>query len=273
MLSTFDLKDIKKLFQRPSLSKMFRGAAFKTLYVTTRPRYIMPNIVSIFQDDAEEVHYLSSLKKTAYDEATIPVMQDFVNRYPKDNKFIIIHLMGSHVKYSMQYPKREKFFNTGDDMIDSYMDTIRYSDKIIQQVVDIVMTQKQPGFVLYTSDHGENLNDFGDGNFGHGTRAFTHFEFEIPFITYFNDSFLKLYPAKIKAMHTLKTRAISQDNISHTFLGLTGILDRACYSPQEDLSSPLFKAQKRYIIDENMNVYDFDSLNLYKRKIKGEDGK
>jgi len=272
LLSTFDLKDIKNLFQRPSLSKMFRGANFKTLYVSTRPRYIMPNIVSIFQDDAEEVHYLSSLRNSAYDEATIPVVREFVRKYPKDNKFIIIHLMGSHVKYSMQYPEKEEFFCTGDEMIDSYMDTIRYSDKIIQQAVDIVMAQKQPGFVLYASDHGENLDDFGDSNFGHGTRDFTYFEFEIPFMTYFNDSFLKLYPAKVKTMRTLKKAAISQDNISHTFLGLAGILDRSCYKAQEDLSSPQFKTQKRYVIDENMNVYDFDILNLYKRKLKGEKG-
>ena len=270
ILSSFDLKDIKKLFERPSLSKMFRGAGYKTLYVTTRPRYIMPNIVSIFQDDAEEVHYLSTLRHPKYDEATIPVMRNFINKYPNDKKFIVIHLMGSHVKYSMQYPKKEKFFNSGDDMLDSYNDTIRYSDKIIQQAVDIVMKQKQAGFVLYASDHGENLNDFGDGNYGHGTRYFTRFEFEIPFMVYFNDSFLKLHDKKVKDMRKLTAAAISQDNISHTFLGLAGILDYACYRPEKDLSSALFKTQERYVIDENMNVYNYKSLNLYERKGKVE---
>jgi heptose-I-phosphate ethanolaminephosphotransferase len=258
MLSTFDLRDIKRLFERPSLSKMFRGAGFKTLYVTTRPRYLLPNIVSIFQDDAEEVHYLSTLKNKVYDEATIPVMQKFVNKYPHEKKFIIIHLMGSHVKYAMQYPKNGKIFNTGNAMIDSY--------KIIQQIVNIVMGQKTSGFVLYVSDHGENLNDFGDNNYGHGTRDFTRFEFEIPFITYFNDSFVKLCTTKIKSMRVLTAEPISQDNISHTFLGLAGVFDDAYYRPVEDLSSSLFKTQERYIIDENMNVYNYDALQLDKRE-------
>ena len=273
ILSTFDMKDIKKLFQRPSLSKMFRGAAYKTLYVTTRPRYLLPNIVSVFQDDAENVHYLSSLKNKAYDEAAIPVIRKFIEKYPNDKKFIILHLMGSHVKYAMQYPEKEKFFDTGDEMIDSYNDSVRYSDKIIQQAVDIAMNRKSPAFVLYASDHGENLNDYGDGNFGHGTRDFTRFEFEIPFIVYFNDSFLKQYADQAESIRKLKDAAISQDNISHTFLGLAGIWDHACYRPGEDLSSPQFKTQKRYIIDENMNVYDFDLLNLYNKKPKGEDAK
>jgi heptose-I-phosphate ethanolaminephosphotransferase len=269
LLSTFDQRDIRKLFQRPSLSKIFRGANCKTLYVTTRPRYLLPNIVSIFQDDAEEVHYLSSLKHKAYDEAAVPVIRDFIGKYPRDKRFIILHLMGSHIKYAMQYPKKEKFFATGDNMLDTYNDTIRYSDKVIQQVVDIVMQQKRPGFVLYVSDHGENLNDFDDGNYGHGTRYFTWFEFEIPFIMYFNDSFLKQYAGKVKAMKTLTAAPISQDNVSHTFLGLAGIWDYALYRPQEDLSSPSFKTQERYVIDENMNIYNFAELNLDKDKKNG----
>jgi len=270
ILSTFDMKDIKKLLQRPSLSKMFRGAGYKTLYVTTRPRYLLPNIVSVFQDDAEEVHYLSTLKNKAYDEATIPVIRKFIAKYPDDKKFIVIHLMGSHVKYAMQYPEKERFFDTSDEMIDTYNDSIRYSDKVIQQAVDIAMKLKYPGFVLYVSDHGENLNDYKDGNFGHGTRDFTRFEFEIPLVVYFNDSFLKQYADKAQSIKKLKNTPISQDNISHTFLGLAGIWDHACYRPDEDLSSPQFKTQKRYVIDENMNVYDFDSLDLYNKKTKGE---
>jgi heptose-I-phosphate ethanolaminephosphotransferase len=130
------------------------------------------------------------------------------------------------------------------------------------------MSQNAPGLILYASDHGENLNDFGDGNVGHGTREFTRFEFEIPFIIYFNDSFLKRFPDKAGHIRKLKKAPISQDNISHTFLGVAGILDKRYYRPEEDLSSPLFRTHTRYVIDENMNVYRFDSLNLYERKVK-----
>ncbi len=270
LLSTFDLKDIEQLLKRPSLSKMFRGAGYKTLYVTTRPRYLLPNIVSIFQDDAEEVYYLSTIKNRQYDEAVIPVVQEFVKKYQSENKFIIVHLMGSHIKYSMQYPRSEQFFDTNNRRLDSYYDTIKYSDKVIQQVVDIVMAQTTPGFLLYASDHGENLNDFGDGNWGHGTREFTRFEFEIPFITYFNASFIRVQKRQAALMQQAKLKSISQDNISHTLLGLSGIFDVNYYRAEADLSSPLFKPHTRYIIDENMNTYEFDKL-LFKQESK--DGK
>ena len=45
-------------------------------------------------------------------------------------------------------------------------------------------------------------------------------------------------------MNQIKKIPISQDNISHTFLGLAGIADHTCYRAEEDLSSPEFKPQK-----------------------------
>lgn len=258
ILSTYNINDINKLFKRPSLSKMLRGAEFKTLYVTARPRYLRPNVVSIFQDDAEEVHYLTTLKNKVYDADTVPVIKDFMKKYPEDKKLIIVHLRGSHIEYSMQYPEEERYFNSGDEIIDSYNDTIRYSDEVIHQVVDIVMEQKQPGFLLYLSDHGENLNDYGDGNYGHGTRNFTRFEFEIPFIAYFNDAFLETFPEAKVRISSLAAVPISQDNVSHTFLGLAGVTDPEFYRSNQDLSSQDFSPQKRYIIDENMNIYNYD---------------
>jgi heptose-I-phosphate ethanolaminephosphotransferase len=221
----------------------------------------------MFQDDAQEKHYLGTMNEKKYDEAVIPVVQTFIEKYPNERKFIIVHLMGSHVKYSMQYPEKEKFFSSGDTVIDNYNDTIRYSDKVIHQIVSIVMGLTHPGFVLYASDHGENLNDFGDGNWGHGTREFTRFEFEIPFIIYFNDAFLGSFSKQAALIRAKGDCSISQDNISHTFLGVAGILDDSCYRSNEDLSSTTFKTQPRYVIDVNMNVYRFDKLGLYDRPV------
>ena len=270
LLSTFDLKYIKQLFSRPSLTKIFRGAGFKTAYITTRPQYLMPNIVSTFQDDAEKVSYLSTLKDKAYDEADIPVMKDYIKNSKQSAKFIIIHLMGSHIQYIRQYPKKEKYFSTGNIMTDSYNDTIRYSDKIIMGIVQAAMEKRYPAFVLYASDHGENLNDYGDGNFGHGTREFTKFEFEIPFIIFFNDAFIKAYPERVKNLKKARNLPISQDMISHTMLGVAGVKDKRYYHAQENLASDKFTPQMRFIIDENMNIYDYDSLYLEERPLKSE---
>ena len=267
-LSTFDLKDIKHLYKRPSLTKIFRGAGFKTLYVTTRPKYLFPNIVSTFQDDAEQHVYLSTLQRKAYDEEDIPVLESFIAEHDNLPKFAVVHLMGSHIEYSRQYPKAERHFHTGHKMWDTYHDSIRYSDKVIDRVAALAMAKEYPAFVLYASDHGENLNDYGDHNFGHGTKEFTKFEFEIPFMVLFNDAFAKRFPDEVERMRAIKNAPINQDYISHTLLGLANLKDSTLYRPDHDLSDTAFKTHKRWIIDENMNFYDFDSLRLDRRKIK-----
>jgi heptose-I-phosphate ethanolaminephosphotransferase len=261
ILSPLNIEEIDMILSKPSLSKIFKGAGCDTLYVTTRPEYPRRNTVSIFQDDAEKVYYLSSLRDKKYDEATLPVINNFINK-TGTKKLIILHLMGSHINYQFQYPKEFKFFNSGDPWLDAYNDTIRYSDYIIQQVVDIVMAYDKPGIVLYASDHGENLNDFGDENFGHGTRELTKFELEIPFIVYFNDSFLSQHDKQAGNIRSLNNRRISQDNISHTFLGLSEIKDHDFYRNYQDLSSESFKEQRRFVSDENMNFYDYDKMKF-----------
>jgi heptose-I-phosphate ethanolaminephosphotransferase len=132
------------------------------------------------------------------------------------------------------------------------------------------MEINEPAFVLYASDHGENLNDYGDGNFGHGTRGFTRFEFEIPFIIFFNDPFIRTFPEQVKLLRQKKDVPVNQDSISHTLLGLAGIRDKNYYRPDHDLSSDKFKTHKRLIIDENMNIYEYDALHLERRPLKSD---
>lgn len=268
ILSPFDLVDIKNVPTRPSLSKIFKGAGCETLYVTTRPEYPRPNTVSIFQDDAKEVRYLSTLRNKKYDEATLPVIKEFMQQYAGKKKFIILHFMGSHINYKKQYPEHFKYFNSGDEWRDSYDDSIRYTDYVVQKVVDMAMDSNKPACVLYASDHGENFNDYGDKNFGHGTRELTRFEFEIPFVFYFNDAFLKKYPGKVKAIRQKKDKPVSHDNICHTFLGLAKITDPCVYNSVNDLTSPGFSVKDRFVIDENMFIYNYAALKLDKRPLK-----
>ena len=267
ILSPFDLYDIKEIPTKPSLSKIFKGAGCETLYVTTRPEYPRPNTLSIFQDDAEEIHYLTTFKNKKFDEASLPVIKDFMKKYAGKKKFIILHLMGSHVNYKKQYPEKFKHFDSGDEWRDTYDDSIRYSDHIIQQVVDFAMESKKSVCILYASDHGENFNEYGDNNFGHGTKELTLFEFQIPFMFFFNQAFLKEYSKLADGIRKRKDIPVSHDNITHTLLGLAGIKDPDLYKEWIDISSPEFTERDRYVTDENMFIYEYNSLGLTDRPL------
>jgi hypothetical protein len=119
--------------------------------------------------------------------------------------------------------------------------------------------------MLYVSDHGENLNDMGDGNYGHGTRSLTKFELDVPLIFIMNDAFAAAHRPEAGRIAGIKDLPVSHDNIAHTFMGVAGIRDPAVYRPALDISSPEFNTGVRHITDENMNLFEYDSFDFSKK--------
>ena len=249
----------ENIHTKPGLSKIFRSANFETLYATTRPKYTIPNMLSTFLDDADEQIYL----KRKHDDALIPEVQSFMRR-KKGGRFIVVHLMGSHIKYDMQYPKDFRPFEIVDKMRDTYDTSIRYTDKVLQGLVDLIMQDENPSCLLYVSDHGENLNDTGDGNYGHGTKGLTIYELEVPFVVYLNDSFIARRKHEVDRLRSAESSPVCHDNVSHSLMGLAGIKDPAVYRAEADISSPEFLPLARKVSDENMEIFEFASIDFSK---------
>jgi glucan phosphoethanolaminetransferase (alkaline phosphatase superfamily) len=258
-------EELTALHSRPGLSKIFRGSGFQTLYVTTRPKYDLRNMLSTFLDDAETRAYLTTHLKRAYDEEVIPVVMDFLASHP-GKRMIVLQLMGSHIEYGAQYPKTHRWFHSGDRLRDTYDDSIRYADYAIHELMDRLLARPEPVCALYVSDHGENLNDLGDGNRGHGTRTLTPYELKTPFVLYFNDAFLKKHGDAVARLRERKDQPVCHDHIAHTFMGLAGIGDPFVYRPSWDLSSPDFRVNPRIVTDENMRPADYTALDFSGKK-------
>lgn len=254
-------EELSAVHSRPGLSKIFRGSGMQTLYVTVRPKYKIPNMLSTFLDDAGKTRYLTTLTKRAYDDEAVPVIADFIGKNP-GSKLVVWHLMGSHMEYAAEYPRSFRHFDSDRRMVDTYDDSIRYSDHVIHRAVNSLLGSRKPAAVLYVSDHGENLNDTGDGNFGHGTRALTPYELKVPFVFYFNDRFLERHPEVTRAIRERKDRPVSHDNVTHTFMGLAGIKDPFVYRSELDLGSSDFTPGTRWVTDENMRVFDYAAMDF-----------
>jgi heptose-I-phosphate ethanolaminephosphotransferase len=257
-------EELSAVHSRPGLSKIFKGSGFHTLYITARPKYRIRNMLSTFLDDAEKTVYLTSLTKKKFDEDAVPVIADFIDQTP-GKKLIIWHLLGSHIEYSAQYPKSFRFFESNNQMIDTYDDSIRYGDYVRSKLLNHLLKRQQPSMALYVPDHGENLNDSGDNNYGHGTKALTPYELKIPFVFNFNDSFLKKYPGVTERLRERKGMPVCHDNIVHTFMGSAGIIDPLVYCSQWDLTSAEFKNGVRYVTDENMTLNDYATMDFTRK--------
>ena len=129
----------------------------------------------------------------------------------------------------MPTPKLNPFLACFEDRIEfKRWELVKYATITFCMLLPCVghlFQRQQPAVTLYVSDHGENLNDMGDNNYGHGTRALTPYELKVPFVFYFNDAFLGKYPETAKKLRERRESPVCHDHITHTLMGLAGISD------------------------------------------------
>jgi len=259
LLSTTNTNEYSSLSKSPTLPHIFNDVGFQTKLLSNQETAGRNNdIIALILNNMSELTYLSESDETrGYDVDLIPKIKEAALEN-SNSMFMVVHLMGSHWKYEQRYPNDFSSFSGGDYRVDTYDNSIRYTDHIIGQVLDIMAQSERPICLLYTSDHGENLNDLGDRNYLHAIKEMTEYEIKVPLFFAANSSFYNVHTTKVDSMLGHKNKLVSHDNISHTILGLSGIYDENYYKKQYDLSSSEFHQSKRYSINRRGEIVDVD---------------
>lgn len=155
----------------------------------------------------------------------------------KRDTVLFIHMIGSHgPAYFMRYPPEAEVFTpacrtaefadcTMDEIVNAYDNSIRFTDQIIAQTIDLLAAQSDviPA-VFFLSDHGESLGE--DGLYLHAAPYFLAPETQtrVPMVMWLSPLYqqaLKVDPACLKAK---SDETLSQDNVFHTVLGLMDVV-------------------------------------------------
>lgn len=181
-------------------------------------------------------------KMLNFDEALAHALPFLINRYPDDNLLIILHLKGSHGPlYVDKVPKSFMLFKplctrgepnacSPASLLNAYDNTIAYNDFVLDLVIQALQHTKRQALLLYMSDHGESLGEYG--MYLHGTPFFIapDFQKQIPFIIYANDAFKAARAFKPLQEH------YSQNVIFSSVLGAFGIQGASnAYNPNLDI--------------------------------------
>lgn len=94
-------------------------------------------------------------------------------------RLIVLHLCGSHVPSQERYPAEFAYFDLPDKELSNYLNSIRYTDYFIEEVIRRV--EQTPSIVLYLSDHGQARVD---GKFVHSR---TQKGVEVPYFIWHSD--------------------------------------------------------------------------------------
>lgn len=152
----------------------------------------------------------------------------------KSNYFFVLHTFGSHgPDYFKRYPKKFEVYKpicksknpnlcTKDELINAYDNSILYTDFLIHTLISrLEILQKNfDTSLLYVSDHGESLGEFG--NYMHGGFSYAlapKHQTQVGALAWFGSNFEEKYN-HYRAKEAL---SLSQDFIFHTVLGFFNI--------------------------------------------------
>jgi glucan phosphoethanolaminetransferase (alkaline phosphatase superfamily) len=139
--------------------------------------------------------------------------------------FVGLHVYGSHAPYAKRYPSSFAHFSTPGaerDSLDSYDDTILYTDWFLGQVIERVRRLDVPATVTYLSDHGEELQQL-DGRSGHGASDYSPHAFEIPAFVWSNLAYRHQHPEKIAALVANASKEVRTHDFFYSVADLMGI--------------------------------------------------
>lgn len=249
----------KKFYEVPSILDFFNSTDFKTYWLSNQESYgIIGNVVASIASKASFTKYTEeyssdSRKIKKYDEALLPMLDKVLER--KDSKkFIVIHLMGNHMQYHERYPKNFKYFKdinknfnkwqkNKKDIVNDYDNTMIYVDYIVSEIIKKIEKQNKKSYVLYFSDHGEEIWD--KKNFmGHGEKNINTCVTDIPFVLWLSDKYKK-DNKKLKDILESVDRKYSTEDLIYTILELS-YLEWNNFDSQKSIINSNFKEKARY---------------------------
>ena len=259
----------------PSLVSMMKQAGYKTFWITNQQTMTKRNtMLTTFSEQADEQVYLNNNRNQnarQYDGDVLePFSKALADSAPR--KFIVVHLLGTHMSYQYRYPPSyDKFTDrqgvpagVRDDQLptyNSYDNAVLYNDFVVSSLIKDYAKTDPNGFLLYLSDHGEDVFDSaGHNTLGRNEAKPTAPMYTIPFMAWASPKWRETHDWNFTAD---LDRPYSSSHLIHTWADLAGLnfdeLDRS-----KSLVSDSFKARPLLIGDpyqtEQRALIDFSLM-------------
>ncbi|SNR93654.1 heptose-I-phosphate ethanolaminephosphotransferase [Methylobacillus rhizosphaerae] len=158
---------------QPSLMNMMKQAGYKTFWITNQQTITKRNtMLAYFSQLADVQHYTNNSRYQNSREYDSNVFAPFDQALadPAQRKFIVVHLLGTHMKYEYRYPPEFDFFQDQSglpswldqeqiDIVNTYDNAVRYNDFVLATLIKKLDAQQQRSMLTFLSDHGEEVYD------------------------------------------------------------------------------------------------------------------
>lgn len=259
---------------KPSLMNMMKQAGYKTFWITNQQTMTERNtMLTVFSKQTDKQFYMNQQRTQSAREYDTNVLDPFkeVMADPAPKKLIIVHLLGTHIKYEYRYPEKWGKFDgktdnlpTGlsqeqQDEYNAYDNANLYNDHVVASLINEYKATDPNGFLLYFSDHGEEVYDTPPHNIqGRNELAPTRHMYTVPFMLWTSEKWQAAHPRDFSQD---VNRKYSSSELIHTWSDLAG-LSYDGYDATRSITSPQFTPMTRWIGNpyKKNGLKDYDSL-------------
>jgi glucan phosphoethanolaminetransferase (alkaline phosphatase superfamily) len=198
-----------------NLFMMAQKNGFETYFISAQSSfhlgllrgYLLPAYISHYAD----ANLLGGAhKKSVFDEKLADYLDTSVDF--SQPTFLVLHERGSHAEYIHRYPANAAVFQTKhgsfqQNQIDTYDNSVRYTDAVLERIVQLVQQKTQrPTYLIFTADHGESLGNHGI--FGHENLSQPE-QHQVPIVI------IGINGADLRFIHRKNREDINQKFMSH----------------------------------------------------------
>ena len=257
----------------PSLISMMKQVGYKTFWITNQQTMTKRNtMLTTFSKQADEQFYLNNNREQNARQYDGDVLDPFAKVLAEDapRKFIVVHLLGTHMSYQYRYPPEYERFtdhsgapaHVSEDQLptyNAYDNAVLYNDFVVSSLIKQFAATDPNGFLLYLADHGEAVFDAPKAEvLGRNEAAPTDPMYTIPFLLWNSPKWQAQQP---RDFAQVLARPFSSSSLVHTWADLAG-LDFAEHDRSRSLVSNEFKARPLLIGDpqQPQNLIDFSLI-------------
>ena len=219
----------------PSIVSVMKQAGYKTFWITNQQTMTKRNtMLTTFSEQADEQVYLNNNRNQnarQYDgDVLAPFAKALTDAAPR--KLIVVHLLGTHMAYQYRFPEEFAKFSGRDgvptdiddsklEFYNSYDNAVLYNDFVVSSLIKEYAKADPNGFLLYLSDHGEDVYDSpGRNTLGRNENKPTIPMYTVPFIAYASPKWKQTHDWNFESIHD---RPYTSSNLIHTWAQLAGL--------------------------------------------------
>jgi len=253
--------------------QIFHQAGFHTFWISNQTDNGNIGMHADLADSAIWMqNTIASHKHLYYDIDLVNSMKAVLNG-DSANCLFVLHTIGSHYDYTDRYPERFEEFkpvfrtemhrptdkSSKGELINSYDNTILYTDFVIDSVIHILDNLHCISAMLYTSDHGENLFDDSKNLVLHAPIPPTYYIAHIPFFIYGSKDYTNAFPLKWKNLKNHLNNKLSNNQTFETLADMAGIKFSA-QNLHNSIADSTFINSPQKILGPNSKVYLYSQL-------------